>query len=86
MFPPKRYPKPKVDHPHRHERLIPVLLFLRMYQHFLVHRTSIHEEGVVLRLQVYSSVIYKLLIFTFAMISVPIGSYFLLFNTVFKGM
>ncbi|KAF4448586.1 putative Vacuolar ATPase assembly integral membrane protein VMA21 [Fusarium austroafricanum] len=33
-----------------------------------------------------SQVIYKLLAFTFAMIVVPIGSYFLTVNTVFSGM
>ncbi|EGU89254.1 hypothetical protein FOCG_09556 [Fusarium oxysporum f. sp. radicis-lycopersici 26381] len=32
-----------------------------------------------------SQVIYKLLAFTFAMIVVPIGSYFLTVNTVFRG-
>ncbi|KAL4729820.1 vacuolar ATPase assembly integral membrane protein vma21 [Fusarium chlamydosporum] len=32
-----------------------------------------------------SQVIYKLLAFTFAMIVVPIGSYFLTVNTVFNG-
>ncbi|RBR07656.1 uncharacterized protein FIESC28_10555 [Fusarium coffeatum] len=32
-----------------------------------------------------SHVIYKLLAFTFAMIVVPIGSYFLTVNTVFNG-
>jgi len=32
-----------------------------------------------------AAVIYKLLGFTAAMVVVPIGSYFLLFNTVFRG-
>jgi hypothetical protein len=35
--------------------------------------------------QLASSVIYKLLGFTFAMIILPIGSYFVTANTIFKG-
>lgn len=34
----------------------------------------------------YRAVIFKLLGFTFAMITLPIGTYFMTVNTVFKGL
>lgn len=39
-----------------------------------------------LQLTEESDVIFKLLAFTLAMVVIPIGSYFLTVNTIFKGM
>jgi hypothetical protein len=47
--------------------------------------TSSPDGPSDIRPAVASSVIYKLLIFTLAMITVPIGSYFLSVRTVFEG-
>lgn len=43
-----------------------------------------HETSLTTKL--FRSIIFKLLAFTFAMVTLPIGSYFLTVNALFSGM
>lgn len=51
----------------------------------ILEKDDVPEERSDIAPAVPKDVIYKLLFFTLAMISIPIGSYFVTVNTVFRG-